>query len=95
MGTLQEKYSSVDISDTTVIAGKGNQKEEIGNSGVHLRYYKPSEYDSLTRPQKKELMEWRLVDIMGGAGGDKKSGGTFKKTNRESDCCCGNQAGCF
>jgi len=55
----------VDISDTTVIAGKGNQKEEIGNSGVHLRYYKPSEYDSLMRPQKKKLIEWRAANLNG------------------------------
>jgi len=66
-----EKCSSADISDTTVIAGKGNQQEGIGNSGVHLRFYKPAEYDTFTRPQKKELMDWRSVDVMGGAGSNK------------------------
>ena len=33
-----EKCNSAEISDTTLIAGKGNQKEGIGSSGVHLRY---------------------------------------------------------
>ena len=66
------KRPSAEISETTAIVGKGNQKGGIGKTGVHLRYHKPDEYDALTRPQKKELMEWR-------AAGGKSTGAARKK----------------
>ena len=56
------------------MVGKGNQKPGIGKTGVHLRYHKPEEYDDPTRPQKKELMEWRASH-----GGEKAGGVSFKK----------------
>jgi len=48
---------------------KGKQKPGIRKSGVHIRYHKPEQYDTLSRPQKKELMEWRAANGEGKAGG--------------------------
>ena len=36
-------------------------KAGIGKTGVHLRYYKQTEYKKLTAEQKNELREWRLT----------------------------------
>ena len=70
------KRPSANISETTVVesGNGGNKKAGIGKSGVHLRYHKPEEYDTLTRAQKKELMEWRSNN-----GGGKAGGVSFKK----------------
>ena len=35
-------------------------KPSIGKTGVHLRFHKPSEYQSLTKEQKQELRQWRI-----------------------------------
>ena len=35
-------------------------KTGIGESGVHLRYHEPKEYEKLSKAQKRELSEWRL-----------------------------------
>jgi hypothetical protein len=55
-----QKRGSAEISDSTGadIASFG-AKEGIGNSGVHLRYHKPEEYNTLGREQKDKLCEWR------------------------------------
>ena len=54
------KRGAGEISDTTgaEISSFG-AKESIGSSGVHLRYHKPEEYETLSKDQKDELREWR------------------------------------
>ena len=58
------KRGSAQISDTTALdtvadIGATQAKPSIGNTGVHLRYYKASEYKKLSEEQKAELREWR------------------------------------
>jgi hypothetical protein len=46
------------MEDTRISSATGG-KTAIGSTGVHLRYYKKSEYDKLSKEQKDELREWR------------------------------------
>lgn len=43
-------------------AAKPDTKDGIGKTGVHLRWYAPSEYYELSDPQKAELYEWRKAN---------------------------------
>jgi hypothetical protein len=64
------------ISDThggEVSSGFGG-KSGIGKTGVHLRYYENTEYQTLAPDQKKELQEWRRTTNWGGAGKPKGKG---------------------
>ena len=67
------KRGTAEISDATGIEiSSFAAKEGIGSSGVHLRYYKHGEYDTLSQEQKEELREWR-----------KTSGKSAKKANEK------------
>ena len=57
------------MAETEEISATTVKKPSIGRTGVHLRYYKQSEYKSLTQEQKDELREWRTNNPL-----DKKSG---------------------
>ena len=62
---LTGKRLAADILGVTVPRTGGSKKKgraSIGNSGVHLRYYKPDEYQTLNPEQKKELALWRIND---------------------------------
>ena len=50
-----------DISATLAQEGSPG-KAGIGQSGVHLRYHEPAEYDTLSTAQRKELSTWRLAN---------------------------------
>ena len=50
----------ISMTDAAKGGGGGDIKKGIGQSGVHLRYHEPTEYDKLSKQQKKELAEWRL-----------------------------------
>jgi hypothetical protein len=54
------KRGSGEISDmTSADVSSFGAKEGIGSSGVHLRYHKPDEYETLSNDQKEELRIWR------------------------------------
>ena len=59
------------------IAATGG-KPAMGKSGVHLRFYKKSEYHKLSNEQKKELKDWREQQ-QSKKGGKKKGGKQPKK----------------
>ena len=52
------------------------KKPSIGETGVHLCYYKTGEYRNLSREQKEELKEWR-------ANNPNISKAGFKKAKKE------------
>ena len=52
-----------------------------GKTGVHLRYHKKDEYDQLTRPQKKELKEWREAQTVDSKTNKQKSQPRDKRSN--------------
>ena len=56
-----------------------NKKASIGKTGVHLRYYKFSEYKKLTKEQKDELREWRANN----SGKGSKAGGKQPLTKKQ------------
>jgi hypothetical protein len=53
ISTVTGVMDDVQISSTT------GGKPAIGQTGVHLRYYKKKEYDKLSKEQQDELREWR------------------------------------
>jgi hypothetical protein len=68
------KRGAGEISDTVAAdVSSFGAKEGIGKSGVHLRYHKPEEYETLNADQKDELREWRKSskDKSKGRGKDK------------------------
>ena len=56
-----DKRPAGDIS-ATLAQDSSPGKTGIGQSGVHLRYHEPAEYDILSTAQRKELSEWRLAN---------------------------------
>jgi hypothetical protein len=78
--SMTQKRGSAEISDSTgaKISSFG-AKEGIGKSGVHLRYHKPEEYDTLGKEQKDELRECRKTSK---GGGKRKS---FDRKGNRSD----------
>ena len=76
------KRAQAEISDTTTAeVSDFGSKASIGKTGVHLRYYKPDEYNKLNKAQKQELREWRAAnpDKVTGA---KKSGEPSSKKHK-------------
>jgi hypothetical protein len=49
------KRGSADISDTAADIADFGAKPGLGKTGVHLRYYKDSEYRKLNKDQQDEL----------------------------------------
>jgi hypothetical protein len=80
--TAQNKRGAGEISDTMgAEVSSFGAKEGIGKSGVHLRYHKPDEYDTLSREQKDELREWRSTP----AGKSKSRGKTNGNKRQKRD----------
>jgi hypothetical protein len=79
---LATKRANAQISEVTAgeISAFGT-KPSIGKTGVHFRYYKPEEYDGLSKEQKEELREWRRKQNKDGKG-NKKNTPTPKKKAR-------------
>ena len=54
-----QKRSSAQMSSVVDTSNTTMKKPSIGKTGVHLRYYKTSEYRNLNQEQKDEIREWR------------------------------------
>ena len=75
--TMQTKrgtseISSVSFDETDEILGETadissfGSKSGVGKSGVHLRFHKHKEYQTLNPEQKSELKEWREEEVAAG-----------------------------
>ena len=69
--------SGVSFADDTAEISSFGSKSGVGKSGVHLRFHKHAEYQTLNAEQKAELKEWREKEVAAGRGG--KSGGSGGK----------------
>ena len=55
------KQGSSEISDTSKVkVSSFETKAGIGKTGVHLRYHKPPDCDTISKDQKEELHEWQI-----------------------------------
>ena len=68
--------------DTSEISSFGS-KSGVGKTGVHLRFHKHKEYQTLNPEQKSELKEWREKEVAAGRGA--KSGGNGKAKDKGSE----------
>ena len=61
------EISGVSFDETADISSFGS-KSGVGKSGVHLRFHKHNEYQTLNSEQNSELKEWREKEIAAGRG---------------------------
>ena len=80
------EISGVSFSDDTADIASFGTKSGVGKSGVHLRFHKHKEYQTLTAEQKSELKEWREKETAAGRGGRTgASQGKSKGKGKDSD----------
>ena len=79
-----QKRGSAQISSVMDPSPTTTKKPSIGETGVHLRYYKTGEYRNLTNEEKEELKEWRANNPNTFKAGSKKAKKEVPKKSKSS-----------